>query len=435
MGASTALTNFLKTKYDKGAIPREVVQEFPFLDAVPKFTDGGGDYFVTGVVIGNPEGLGATLAIAQANAAMAGTLSDFKGKKWIVPYGDDSGVVYINDKDIKRARHNEDAFFNWFDEEINGIWRSFLTRHSTLMFSETGLYIASATNSTGVLTLTNPADVVNFAIGMTLQASSDPGDGSGGNTLLGSGSIGYVFAVNANTGTVTVATSANNAVAGTAGTPGSWGSSLIYLFRQGDYQGGATPNVIYKGLGGWIPPTDPTTGDSWYNVDRSVAPAKLAGFRLTAADVAGMSLRKRIKRACAILNNRGTTPGATHVVINGEKWQDLADELESQGIRILDGQKQYGFGASSIALSAGGKVVEVIGDRFCRSNVGFALTMPKDGSNIVMKSLRAFPHVIGQGTDGLDMLRKTDSNDFEHRGVAYPAFCVAAPGWCGRADV
>jgi hypothetical protein len=430
MGASTALTNFLKTKYDKGQIPREVVQEFPFLDAIPKFTDGGGDYFVTGVVIGNPQGLGATLAIAQSNAALAGVLADFKGKKWICSYGDDSGVVYINDKDLKRARKNEDAFFNWFDEEINGIWRSFLTRASTNLFSEAGQYIATGTNSSGTITLTNPADIVNFEIGMTLQASSNAGT-SGSDTLLGSGSIGYVFGVNQNTGTVSVATSASNAVAGTAGTPSSWGSSLIYLWRQGDFQGGATPNFIGNSLGQWIPPTDPTTGDAFNNVDRSVAPALLAGFRLTTSDVSGMSIRKRIKRACAIINNRGTTPGITTVVINGEKHQDLADELEAQGIRILDGQEKYQFGANSIALHAGGRVVEVIGDRFCRSNVGYALTMPKDGSNIQMKSIDGFPHIIRE--DGLEIVRGASANDYEHRIQAYSTgIVVKAPGWCGR---
>ena len=429
---SQALLNFLKVKYDNGKIPRQVYEKYPFLDAVPKFSDGGGLNFTTAVVTGNPQGIGSTLAIAQANAGLGGALSDFKGKQWIITYGDYNGSVVISDKDIKRARKNEDAFFNWFEEEIDGIWREFLSHMSYLMFTETGMYLASGTISSGIITLDDPTAVIRFPIGATLQASTAAG-ASTSDSLITSGNIGYVFAVDQNAGTVTVATSAANALAGTAGTPTGWNGQTDYFWRQGDFGGGSTPNVVFKGLGGWIPPTAPTTGDSWFNVDRSIDPARLAGFRLLAADVAGMSIRKRIKRAVAIINNRSTTPGITHVVLNKEKWQDLADELEAQGIRILETNERYGFGANSIALAAGGGVVEVIGDRACPYATGFALTMPKDGSNILMKSIDGFPHIIRE--DGLEIIRSATANDYEHRIAAYPAFVIKAPGWCGRFPV
>ena len=308
---------------------------------------------------------------------------------------------------------------------------------SYLMFCETGQYLGSgkihATN--GTITLDDPTSVIRFPIGCTLQVSANPGNATS-DSLIDSGAIGYMFAKDENLGTLQVATSGANAAAGTAHTPGSgeaWYNSgaTIYIFRQGDFGGGSSPNVIFKGLGGWLPPTAPVLGaDSWYGVDRGIAPAQLAGFRLLAADVAGMSIRKRIKRAVAVINNRGTTPGITHVILNGEKWQDLANEMEAQGIRILEGQKQYGFGTNSIALAAGGKVVEVIGDRAAPYATGYALTMPKDGSNVQMKSIDAFPHIVRE--DGLEIIRGATANDYEHRIVAYPAFVIKAPGWCGR---
>lgn len=432
--ASQALLNFLKVKYDNGKIPRQVYEKFPFLDAVPKFSDGGGLNFTTAVVTGNPQGLGATLAIAQANAGLAGGLGDFKGKQWIVPYGDYAGSVVINDKQIKQARKNEDAFFNWFNEEIDGIWRGFLEHMSYLMFCEAGLAIGSGTigASNGVITLDDATAVIRFPVGSTLQASAASG-GSSSDTLITSGNIGYVFAVDQNLGTVTVATSAANAAAGTGGTPTGWNGQTIYLFRQGDFGGDSNPNVIFKGIPSWIPATAPGSTDSFYNVNRSLDPARLAGFRLLAADVAGMSIRKRIKRAVAIINNRSTTPGITHVVLNKEKWQDLADEMEAQGVRILESNEKYGFGTNSIALAAGGDVVEVIGDRACPYATGFALTMPKDGSNIQMKSIDGFPHIIRE--DGLEIVRSATANDYEHRIAAYPAFVIKAPGWCGRFPV
>ena len=432
--ASQALLNFLKVKYDNGKIPRQVYQQYPFLDEVPKFSDGGGLNFTTAVVTGNPEGIGATLAIAQANAGLAGGLSDFKGKQWIVPYGDYDGVVNINDKDIKRARKNEDAFFNWFDEEIDGIWRAFLTHMSYLMFTEAGQYLASGTihASNGTITLDDPTAIIRFPIGATLQASTASGS-STSDTLITGGNIGYVMSRDDNAGTFVVATSDANAAAGTGGTPTGWNGQTIYLFRQGDFGGTSTPNVIFKGLGSWIPPAAPSSGENFYNVDRSLDAAKLAGFRLLAADVAGMSIRKRIKRAVAIINNRSTTPGITHVVLNKEKWQDLADELEAQGVRILETNEKYGFGTNSIALAAGGGVVNVIGDRACPFSTGYALTMPKDGSCIQMKSIDGFPHIVRE--DGLEIVRAAAANDYQHRIAAYPAFVVKAPGWNGRFPV
>ena len=431
MAGSTALTNFLKNKYDKGRIPKQVIEEFPMLNAIPKFSDGGGALFITAVQIGNPQGLGATLAIAQANAQQAGTLADVKGKNWQIPYGDYSGSVNIFDKDMKAAKGNENSFINWFDEQINGIWREFLTHMSWLLFTDGGMSLGTGTISTGVITLANPTDILKFPIGSTIQASANDGTATG-HALLGAGSIGYVFAQDEGAGTLTVATSSALALAGTAGTPASWAGTM-FLFKQGDFGGTATPNVIFKGFGGWIPAAAPTTGDNWYGIDRSIAPAQLAGFRLLSTDVAGMSIRKRIKKLCAIMNNRGTTPGVTHVALNGEKWQELADELEAQGYRPLEAQNKYGFGANSIALSAGGKIVEVIGDRSVPYGTCFALTMPKDGSNIQMKSIDGFPHIIRE--DGLEIIRSATANSYEHRIQAYPAFAVKAPGWCGRCPV
>ena len=85
------------------------------------------------------------------------------------------------------------------------------------------------------------------------------------------------------------------------------------------------------------------------------------------------------------------------------------------------------------AGAAGGGVVEVIGDRAAPYSTGYALTMPKDGSNIQMKSIDGFPHIIRE--DGLELLRSGTANDYEHRIAAYPAFVVKAPGWNGRFPV
>lgn len=425
--SSNLINNFCKSKYDNGKIPHQLFEEFPTLARIPKRSDGGGDYFITSVVTGNPMALGATLAIAQAGYTAGSANLDVKGKKWTIPWGDYSGVVQIEDKDLKRSKSNEVAFINWLDEQIDGLHRSFLERMSQLLFAEPGRYLGVGVYETtgDTVTLTNASDIVNFPIGTQLQASTN--DGTSG-TLVGSGSIGYVIGQNDSTGVITLCGTAT----GTShSTPTSWSNgATYYLFAYGDNLY-VSANTIFQGFGSWIPAADP--GATAFNgVDRSLNPTALGGFRLVSADVAGLSIRQRITKLITRMNSRGTTPGVTDVILNPEKWQQFADELQAQGWRPLDGKGMV-TNSSSIQVAIGGKMLDVVSDRHCPIGTCYALTMPKDGSNIVMASIDEFPHVIQE--DGLMMLRSSTANTYEHRLQVYPAMAIKAPGWCGRVPV
>jgi hypothetical protein len=78
-------------------------------------------------------------------------------------------------------------------------------------------------------------------------------------------------------------------------------------------------------------------------------------------------------------------------------------------------------------------MIDIVSDRHCPIGTCFALTMPKDGSNIVLASVDEFPHVINE--DGLMMVRQSTANTYEHRLQVYPAMAIKAPGWCGRVPV
>lgn len=423
--------NFLKTKYDNGKIPRQLFDQFPTLARIPKRSDGGGDYFTTAVVTGKPQGLGATLANAQAGYTNSGLNQNTKGAKWIIPWGQYSAVVEIEDFDIKRSKSNELAFINQLDEQIDLLQVSMLEHMSITLFAEPGRYLArvtTASTDTGVLTLDNASDVVKFARGQRLQISVNDGS-STSHAIVSSSAVGYVIGVNANDGTVTVAATAGGS---TGGFPTNWATSTqYYVFREGDFGGTTTPATIFQGFGSWIPAADPSS-TAFNNVDRSVDVAALSGFRLTSAQVAGLSIRQRLTKLITILNSRGTTSGVTDVILNPEKWQTFADELQAQGWRPLDGQ---GFVAntSSISVAIGGRRIEIVSDRHCPIGTAYALTMPRDGSNIVLASVDEFPHVIQE--DGLMMVRKSTANTYEHRLQVYPAMAIKAPGWCGRVPV
>jgi hypothetical protein len=425
---SSTVTNFLKSKYVDGAIPKQVIDQFPTFARIPKRTDGGGDQLISSVLIGRPQGIGNTLAIAQAGAAQGSALQDLKGRKWIVQWGDYSASVYIDDKSIKASRNNETTFLNWLNDEIDQLQQQYMEHMSTLLFAEVGRYIGVGTISTGVITLATPADIIKFPLGAMLQASANDGSSSG-HSLLGAGSIGYVIAQDEGAGTLTVASAAGSS---TPATPASWASTM-YFFRNGDFGGGGAPGTIYQGLGAWIPPTAPVGGDSFNAVDRSVAPAQLAGFRLLAADVAGLSTKQRLTKLLTLMNTRGTTPGVTDVILNPEKWQVLADEVQATGWRMLGEKAETEINYSTIRVAIGGKVLEIVSDRHCPYATAYALTMPAKGSNICLWSMDELPFIVRE--DGLEIFRSSNANTYEHRLQGYPALLVKAPGWCGRCPV
>lgn len=417
----TTFDPFLKENYDDAKINYLTCKDRPFL-AKCKKTTGSGDIWITPVVFSNPQGLGATLVGAQTGSESGTTGGgNIQGKKWQIPWGDYSGSVSIGDKVIKASRDNVGAFFQDKTAEIDRLYEAFADTMSSYLLGDAGHSITPGTFtiSTGVCTLVNADDIVNIEVGQLLQASANDGT-STGHALLGSGSIGYVFAVNSNAGTFTVAAAAAST---TAATPTGW-TGTMYGFRNTDFGGGATPNVILSGLSAWIPAADPGA-TTFYSVDRTTSMQRLSGTRLTTAEVAGLGIEQRIKKLVTRMVGRGMGPGPTDIFLNPEKWQGLADSVESRGTRPLDG-KIGTLNFQKLQIAMGGKMLDIWADRFVSPNVCWAVNMDV----VELKTLDGFPGVING--DGMQMLRKTTSNDYEYRIQSYPAFAVKAPGWCGR---
>ncbi len=423
----TTFAPFLKNYYNPGQVTALTIKNRIFY-AKTKKTSGSGDLWVTPVIYANPQGVSSTLANAQTVATSAGGGGNLQGKKWTSAFGDYSAVVDIGDKVIAASRDNIGAFFKNQTAEIDRLYESFGDVMGNYFIGDQGHSVTPGTFtiSTGVCTLSQPDDAVFIYVGMQLQASAGSGVAST-DTLLGSGSVGYVYAVNRNAGTFTVATSAANAAAATAGTPSGW-TGTMYAFRLGDFgASGATGFTrILLGLGAWVPASDPSAGTPFENIDRGALDVTaLSGVRLTSTEIAGANNEQRIKRLVARMSGRAAAPPPTDVFLHPEKWQDLADSLESRGNRPL-GEKIAGFNFQKIELATSGGMVNVWADRFCTYNACFAVNF----DYIEAKSYTGYPGVINQ--DGTDLLRLSASNDYEYRLTCYPAFQVKAPGFQGR---
>jgi len=406
---------FLKDYYTKDKIDDLTKKDRPFFGMVKREEDLGGDQYIHPFIFQNPQGFGATLAKAQQGAQQGSGNGNIQGRKWKVAYGDYSASVEIGDKVIKASRSNVGAFLRDQETEINGLYNGFGDTFSTYLYSNGGQALGSGTIAAGVITLANSDDVVNFEVGQILVPSLNDGSDPAHILIAGAG-LGFVIAVNRNAGTVTVSATSG----GVAATPAAWAGTMFF-FRDGDF-GGAGATRILLGLGAWIPASDPSAV-SFENIVRTTDVARMSGIRLTAGEIAGLTLEQRLKRLVTRMRGRNFGPGPDAVFLNPEKWQNVADTLESRGYREIGNDAVFGY--ENLSFKAGGKTVKLYADPFCPVNKAFALKM----DTVKLGGLSKIPEVVNG--DGLEMLRKVASNDYEYRLVAYPAFVVAAPGFCG----
>jgi len=416
----TTFDAFIKERYTPEKIEDLTMSDRALWAMMPKDENCSGDNFIEPIIFGNPQGLGATLAKAQTAATQAGGGGNVKGRKWTLTFGDYDGVVEIGDKVMKAARDNFGAFLRNKAAEIDGLWEAFADTQSAYLYGNGGNAIGAGILSSGILTLTNPEDVVNFEVGQVVVASANDGSDSSHTLLTGTG---YVIAVNRSEGKVSLGNDSDDTTATNPNAAWLNGGSAISVFRDGDFGGsGATP--IFKGLGAWIPSSAPSVSDSHYGVNRSVDD-RLSGVRLPSGEIATLGREDRLKKLVTRMKGRFGARGKISIFMNNEQWQALANELEEKGTRPISGGTAK-FNFDKIQLAAGGATVDIYPDPFCPALTAFALAL----EYWKLRSYDAYPHVVNG--DGMEMLRKVGSNDFEYRLVGYPVVSTRAPSFNGR---
>jgi hypothetical protein len=411
---------FLKETYTEERVENLTKSERPAWAMMPTDTDCSGEVFVEPIIIGNPQGHGATRAKAQAGATQAGEGASLVGRKWNLTFGDYKDSVEVDEKLIRASKDDPGAFFRAQEALVDGLYEAHGDIMSTYLYSNGGNACGTGTISTGVITLANKESIANFAIGQILVASANDGSDAS-HTLLGSGSEGFVIAMDHVAGTVTVSATSG----GAAGTPASW-TGTMFFFRSGDFGGsGAVP--IFKGFGAWILAAAAGGSDSHYGTNRSIS-GLLQGVRMTTAETANMAIDTRLKRLVTRMTGLFGGPGPSDIFLNPEKWQDLADIAEARGQRPLDG-KVGTLNFSKLQLAMGGKMVNIWADRFCPLATAFALHL----KSWKLRSYGKVPDVLNG--DGLEMLRKATEDRYEHRLVSFPVLSTNAPSWNGRTPV
>lgn len=394
----TAANAALKELYDEQKIQSLVYKNNPFLAMIPKFTEFGGKYMPLPLVFNTSQGRSATFANAQGNQTAAEVVS------FAMTRAADYSIAQIDNQTMLASKTDKMAFINGATLVIDNAVRALTNSIATSLFRKgTGTIGTVGSISSGVITLSNAGDVVNFERNMTLQANATDGG-------TPRAALGYVVAVDRTAGTVTVSASA---LGGAAGTPTGWTTSDSLLV-QGDN------NAKIKGLLGWLPTVAPTTGDNWFGVDRSTDPVRLAGVRY---DGSAQNIEEALVDGSLLVAREGGEPDVC--IMSFASYSALEKSLGAKAQYVtMSGPAEIAF--PGIRINGANGQINVFPDRSCPAKTAFLLTM----DTWKLYSLGDAPH-IARYADGLEMLRVSNADAAEVRVVSYAQLGCVAPGWNG----
>lgn len=404
----STLTTFdfaLKTRYTDQKVENLTMADRPLFAMTSRNEDLSGTNLDIPLIHVNPQGAaGDALATAQTNA------TNVVGKKFLITPGDYFAKVDIGDKVLVLSRGNAGAFLENQLAETDGLYEQVADNFAIYQWGSGGGALgARASAATNVITLTNPQDTLNFEEGMTVVASA--GDGTSGSDALRTGST-TVASVQRDAGTITLTSAA--AITSFA--------DADSLFRQGDFWGNTTVS-IFKGVQAFV--TSSSAPGALYGMTRTSDPQRLAGCRVPSTDYAGKNIEERIRLLGAYMSGRYKTPGGLTGFLHPEDWQNLETALSARGQRpLVDDSTRFGFMKLQVVM--GGKIVDIYPDRYCPKGTFFALRLQN------WKFYSPGKLIQTVNGDGLTMLRKATTNDYEFRLKSYPIHATNAPGYNGR---
>lgn len=388
----------LKELYSGQVVENLVYSDNPFLAMVSKGSDFGGKYKPIPIQTGVSQGRSATFATAQANQ----TAPDLES--FLLTRSKDYSLATIDNETMLASKTDKMAFLDGAKLLIDSAIRSITNSLASSLFrSGTGSIGAIGTINTGVIELSNGADVVQFEKNMVIQANATDGG-------TPRAAVGYIIAVNRSAGTVTVSAS----LGGAAGTPTGWVAN-DFLLVQGDN------NAKIKGLSAWLPYVAPTSGDNFFGVDRSTDVTRLAGVSYNGST---QSIEEAIIDHSSLIAREGGKPDV--LITNFATYSALEKSLGSK-VQYTDLKGPASIGFRGIVLNGANSMIKVFPDRNCPATRGFMLSM----NSWKLEALGDAPQILKYG-DGLEMLRVSNADAGEVRVGYYAQLRTNAPGWNGQ---
>lgn len=405
------LTTFdaaLKELYTDQKVENLVYKNNPFLALVPKDENFYGDSKPIPVVYGNPQGRSASFSRAQTR----GALESSKLVKFLLTRVKDYGICTIDNETLLASSKNIGAFVEAKAVEIDGIIQG-LTRSLAIAQFKSGWGAIGQIGSisTTTITLSQPDDVTNFEVGQELMVAA--AEATGATRAVGTSTNGlFVTRVDRSAGTITFGFNVTDA---TNGIPTAAANDFIFV--RGDRDESASPvRRKVTGVEGWIPVTSPTSGDSFFGVDRSVDATRLAGQRF---DGRSIPIEEALIEGSTLVAREGGSPD--HIFLNYSKYADLEKALGSK-VQYAD-LKVGEVAFRGIIVNGPNGVMKVIPDQNVAVNRAYILQLDTWLHMSLGKAVRVID------TDGLQMLRQSSADGVEVRYGYYANLSCTAPAY------
>ncbi len=332
----------------------------------------GGKYFTVPVLAAGGGGRSANFGLAQTSQS-APLTPEFQVTKV-----NNYSLFTITGEFLRASAESIGAFMPGMDTNVKAAFAVLGNDLAHDLFGDgsgtRGTYgLGSGSITAGVITLDNIGTAMFFQPGMILASWSVAGLTP---TQSTAGALGYVIAVDTGAGTVTVSATAG----GAAGTPTNWSTAFPYLGVYGDTNfisnGLSSANMLkMAGFSAWIPQTSPGPNDSFFNVNRSVLPSTLAGYRFVGS---GESIQDALIDSVNQLNAQATPAGTPDFIfINPTSYQSLVKQLTSQGVYQMVKAKineDVSISFKSLVLPTGTGEINILQDRNCPPQTAFIIT-------------------------------------------------------------
>lgn len=394
------IQNVLKNLWPQNRVENEVYPDHPFLSRITKDENFSGTDIKLVVRIGDGQGRGVTLSSAQSRASAP------QYRRFSLTRSKNYQVFRIEGEAIEAAKNDVGSLVRTLDDEIKGSINNITKDLAVNMFRGRSGNIGSISSvSAGppaTITLSNVADVTSFEVGMILVASATP---TGANRATPA--TATITKVNRSTGVLTFA---DGTFAGT-----NWAAN-DFLSVSGDNANASGSGNKALGLADWLPVTDPSGGENFLDVDRSIDRTRLAGIPL---DISSYLPEEGALYAVMECDRNGARP--RDFVVNHTDYQSVLNSLGTKAVTKYEGTGQVGF--QTIQINGPKGPVSMYLDQDCPAGVGYCLDM----RTWKLYSLGPAPKMLE--LDGLPMLRLTDDDAYEGRMGYYANLGCTAPGF------
>ena len=356
----------------------------PLIGIATKKTNFEGSYVQLPVQYVLNQAIGATFATAQA------VTSGSKFSQFNVTRSKYYGFAFLERELLEASKSNSAAFLNALKASIGFTLANVTKELGRQVYGNLGGARGEISSvATTRITLKDRRDAAYFWPGMVIQSATT--DGTSGSANAGSHTVSAVDRVN---GYIDAATNWSTGIAAIAAND--------YLFRAGDF------GACMSGLGGWCPASDPTSGDSHFGVDRSIAVDELSGIRVTST---ASTVEDAVQDALAEASWRGARQ-IDYGFLHTARWHELAKEAGSRVTRDDSVKsKEAGFGYKALSVVGPEGEVKLLPSVYCPYDTAFFV----ESENLVLHGLGTMPDIIRDPNDGKYVHRVYNADQYEIR--------------------